>query len=105
NPFGTPVVRPTPVGSGAHNEQERRRVTTGMGLGHPAPNRSAPPPLPRRKPPAQKGGTLGGVGAGTPPELAHAVPANPASDHASFDDDEPTHVGAPPDAFAMLRPE
>jgi molecular chaperone DnaK len=29
----------------------------------------------------------------------------PVSDAASFDDDEPTRVGAPPDAFAMLRPE
>jgi molecular chaperone DnaK len=79
NPFGAPVARPAAP-----------------------PGKSAPPPLPRRRAPAQRGGTLGGVGQGTPPELAHAVPG---SSEASFEDDEPTHVGAPPDAFALLRPE
>lgn len=134
NPFGTPVARPSPEPAPVTRSDPpgQRRVTTGIGLGQaPAPSRSQAPPLPRRKTPPQKGGTLGGVGVGTPPELAHAVrqtsePASrptarsahdaptyragldaptPVSDAASFDDDEPTHVGAPPDLFAALRPE
>jgi molecular chaperone DnaK len=128
NPFGAPVQRPPSAWPAATPSPERRRVTTGMGLGQ-LPARSQAPPLPRRKSPEKKGGTLGGVGARTPPELAHAVPGSegptagsatrspfeeparrgpPAREHeqnASFEDDEPTRVGAPPDAFAALRPE
>jgi molecular chaperone DnaK len=131
NPFGSAVERPPSARPGAVAGAERRRVTTGMGLGQPPePARSNAPPLPKRKPPEKKGSTLGGVGApGTPPELAHAVPGSETlaafagSPHeepthragleapqlgagaATFDDDEPTHVGAPPDAFAALRSE
>jgi molecular chaperone DnaK len=127
NPFGVPVARqPTDRPSTEADGRARQRATTGIGLGQPPP-RSQAPPLPRRKAPAQKGGTLGGVG-GTPPELAHAVPEHrlapymPRNAHEepthragleaptpvtdpSFGDDEPTHVGKPPDVLGLLRPE
>lgn len=126
NPFGAPLARPLATGGAGEAEGGARpRVTTGIGLGQ-VPGRSQAPPLPRRKGPPQRGGTLGGVGGATPPELAHAVaqglgrgsgnaheePTHRAGLEAPtpvtdtpFDDDEPTHVGSAPDTFALLRPE